>query len=135
MVIDSALDACAMLAYLRDEAGADVVEGLLADPSATCYAHSVNLCEVYYIQLREFGEVTARRGIDALLADGVVERSDLDREFWVSVGAFKSRGRIALPDCFCLTLAGRMSAQVVTADHKEFDPLLPLALCPILFIR
>ena len=44
-----ALDACAMIAYLQGEVGGSVVQSLLADPSTTCYAHSVNLCEVFYI--------------------------------------------------------------------------------------
>ena len=39
------LDACAMIAYLRNEAGADIVERLLNDPLIVCYAHSINLLE------------------------------------------------------------------------------------------
>ncbi len=45
------LDACAMIAYLNDEPGADVVEAAMIDPMNQCYAHAVNLCEVFY-QLR-----------------------------------------------------------------------------------
>ena len=39
------LDACAVLAYLDDEDGADLVEDILANE--TCYMHSVNICEVF----------------------------------------------------------------------------------------
>ena len=41
------LDAGAMIANLRDEPGADVVERILLDTDALCIAHAVNLCEVY----------------------------------------------------------------------------------------
>ena len=72
---------------------------------------------------------------DKLAGDGVQERSDMDADLWRGVGKFKSRGRIALPDCFCLALAERLEGQVVTSDHNEFDSLVPLNICPILFIR
>ena len=42
------LDACAMIAFLRGEPGADVVRAILHNPSDACYAHAINLCEVYY---------------------------------------------------------------------------------------
>ena len=41
------LDACALIAYLRAEAGASVVGDALADSANTCFAHGVNLCEVF----------------------------------------------------------------------------------------
>ena len=59
----------------------------------------------------------------------------MDDDFWRRVGEFKARGRISLADCFCLALAERLSGQVVTSDHKEFDPIVPLNIVPILFIR
>ncbi len=42
------LDACAMIAYLRNEVGRDVVEAVLIDSSGLCMAHAINLCEVFY---------------------------------------------------------------------------------------
>jgi hypothetical protein len=30
---------------------------------------------------------------------------------------------------------GEFNGEVITADHREFDPLVPLGLCPIRFIR
>ena len=40
------LDACAMIAFLKGEAGADVVENALLDANSQCMAHAINLCEV-----------------------------------------------------------------------------------------
>jgi PIN domain nuclease of toxin-antitoxin system len=42
------LDACAIIAFLKGEAGADVVENALLDRGSQCMAHAINLCEVYY---------------------------------------------------------------------------------------
>ena len=39
------LDACAIIALLRDEPGARIVEQLLLEQN--CMSHAVNLCEVY----------------------------------------------------------------------------------------
>ncbi len=60
-----------MLVYLKGEAGAHVVDGLLQSQTENCYAHSVNLCEVYYDFLRRSNESTAREAIADLYADGV----------------------------------------------------------------
>jgi predicted nucleic acid-binding protein len=124
-----------MIAYANAEPGGDVVDALLRDPNSLCSAHAINVCEVYYGVLRAADEQTVRQLITDLYADGVTERRDLSRRFWSRVGRLKARGRISLADCFCLALAQQLSGQVVTADHKEFDPLVPLGLCPILFIR
>ena len=129
------LDACAFVALIDGEPGGPLVESLLKDPGSTCYVHSVNLCEVYYQLIRVGGEAAARQVIDDLLSLGLIVRDALDRIFWEAVGERKARGRISLADCFCLCLAIRLGGRVVTADHKEFDPLVPLGLCPILFIR
>src|SRR5579859_979727 len=41
--MNHALDACAMIAYLRGEPGGTVVDGFLNTPADTCYAHTINL--------------------------------------------------------------------------------------------
>ena len=130
-----ALDACAMVAYLNGELGADVVATLLADPNNVCYAHAINLCEVYYGTLRATDEPTARAAIATLYADGVIARQDMSQRFWQRVGQLKARGRISIPDCFCIVLAQQLGGEVVTSDHHEFDPLVPLGIVPITFIR
>jgi PIN domain nuclease of toxin-antitoxin system len=129
------LDASALVAYIGGEPGGAVVASLLSDPSALCYAHSVNLCEVYYDSLRAAGPASARRVIATLFADGVVERRDMNRRFWQRVGALKARGRISLADCFCIALAQELQAEVVTSDRREFGPIVSLGIVPVRFIR
>jgi PIN domain nuclease of toxin-antitoxin system len=124
-----------MIAYLVGEPGGTVVEALLNDPAAFCCAHAVNLIEVFYEVLRAGNESDAQEAMRQLAANGVVFREDFDRVFWENVARLKSRGRISIADCFCIALAQRIGGEVVTADHREFDPLVPLGLCPIRFIR
>ncbi len=130
------MDANSLLASLREEPGAEITDGLLADPAAECIMHSVNLCEVYYDALREDGSDAAERVLKVFFALGLQERADMDEEFWKSIGHLKvNPGKVSLADCFALALAIRAGGTLVTADHHEFDRLVPLGLCPILFIR
>ena len=128
-------DACALVALLQGEPGGSVVDSLLKGPASTCHVHSVNLCEVYYQIIRIADETTADQAINDLLAVGLIVREDMDWIFCTEVGKRKAHGRISLADCFCLCPAISLGGRVVTSDHGEFDPLVPLGLCPILFIR
>ena len=129
------LDACAMIAYLRGEKGGTVVDGFLNDPTDKCYAHTINVLEVYYDFIRKHNEPIARQALKDLTAAGVIERPSMNKRFVLSVGQLKAKGRISIADCFCIVLAQVLSGQVVTSDHHEFDPRVPLGMVPILFIR
>ncbi len=129
------MDAGPMVAYLKAEPGAPMVAQTLTDNPGECYAHIFNLAEVYYLFFRRGGISTAEAAIQTLLNAGVMPREDADPVFWKAAAAFKGRHPLALPDGFCLALAQKLSGTVVTTDHAEFDPLVPLGYCPILFIR
>jgi PIN domain nuclease of toxin-antitoxin system len=47
------LAASAMLALVRNEPGAAEVLAALGTPGNTCYAHQVNLTEVFYVRARQ----------------------------------------------------------------------------------
>jgi PIN domain nuclease of toxin-antitoxin system len=130
-----ALDAGAKIAFLDYETGADVVEDLLTEPGSACYAHIFNLVEVYYIYFRRGGASLAEIAIQSLQGAGVIVQDLHDTAFWKEVGVLKGSYAFALPDAFCLALARRLGATVVTTDHTEFDPLVPLSIAPIKFIR
>src|SRR5262249_54863391 len=106
-------DSSALLALLRDEAGADVVDSLLSDRANVCLAHAVNLCEVYYDIARALDEAQARAAIQRLLLAGIGVREDMDTAFWQEAGRIKAQyRRVSLADCFCITLARRVNAEV-----------------------
>ncbi len=95
-----------------------------------------SLCEVYYDALRVGGESAGDEAVDKTDRLGIEIGEDMDEAFWKLIGRLKvNPGRISLADCFALALAIRTGGTLVTADHHEFDRLVPLNLCPILFIR
>jgi hypothetical protein len=123
-----------MIAFLDGEPGAEVVEDVLTEPGSTCSAHIFNLAEVYYIYFRRGGRLMAGDAIQSLLDVGILVRSDNDVGYWKEAATFKGSHAIALPDAFCVALARRLAGTAVTSDHAEYDPLVPLGYCPILFI-
>ncbi len=129
------LDACAMIALLKGEPGEEVVWAHLLDPDNTVYAHSLNLCEVYYQFRRNVGEAAADEAIEDLRYLGVIERSDLDEAFWKDASGLKSGGGISLADCIAVALTKRLGGTVLTSDHGEFDPVAAAGICPVTFIR
>lgn len=134
--MDHVLDACAMIAFLRGERGADGVAALLSNPEHTCYAHAVNLCEVFYDFVRASDLRTARSALRDLSRVGVISRRDMGRRFWQQVGELKGTiRRVSLADCFAIALAQSLNAPVVTSDHGEFDALVARKTCRVVFIR
>jgi len=130
------LDASAMIAYLRNEPGAEVVEDALTAPGSQCFAHAINLCEVFYDFFRSAGEVEATNAIADLTAIGITQRNDFDRDFWIAAGRLKgTHHRISLADCCGLTLAIRLDAEFLTTDHRELNSIAASGSYQIRFIR
>lgn len=133
--MSAVIDASALIAFLRDEPGAETVENVLGLPQ-TCYAHALNLCEVYYDFWRASNQNVAEAAIADLMGLGIEERTDMDSEFWREAGRLKAVHRkVSLADCCALALAKRLGANLVSADRHEFEPLLAAGICPIEFIR
>ena len=128
-------DASAMIAFLRNEAGAGIVEALLISETDTRIAHAINLCEVYYDFFRSSDEMTAKSAIADLENLGLIVREDMDRAFWQEVGRYKATNKVSLADCVAITLANRVGGEVVTADHHEFDAVASDGICHVRFIR
>jgi PIN domain nuclease of toxin-antitoxin system len=127
-------DASALIAFLRDEPGAEVVQNLLSLSSR--HLHALNLCEVYYDFWRAADKTAAESAIKDLIVLGVEERNDMDSEFWRKVGELKAIYRkVSLADCCGLALANRLGATFVSADRHELEPLLAAGICRIELIR
>ena len=123
-----------MIAYLKDEDGAEIVENHLAGDEV-CMAHAVNLCEVYYDYLRAEDENAARVAVETLKGDGLAVREDLDEPFWKEIGRYKTSYRVSLADCFAIALANRDEVRVSTSDRHEFGPIADQGVCEVEFIR
>jgi PIN domain nuclease of toxin-antitoxin system len=128
-------DANAMIAFLNDEPGADVVEGLLTEPGATIYAHAVNLAEVFYWSVRNEGEAKALLAYTGMRAVGIQPRADMDEAFWQDAAGYKAIHRMSLADAFAIALTNRVDGELITSDHHELDPVAAAGICPIRFFR
>ena len=128
-------DASALIAFLRLEPGAGTVRQLLRANRGDCYVHAINLCEVYYDFRRLDGETVAQRALQLIALVGITTREDMDSALWQDAGRLKADHRISLADAFCLALGRRLNYEIATTDHHEFDPLVPLGICQIRFIR
>ncbi len=130
------MDASALIALIKDEPGADVVDGILDNDTNTCFAHAVNLCEAYYDFVRTSSVNRADQLIAGLMRSGLMVRNDMDSAFWQQAGLHKAYvKRVSLADCFCMALADRLNAEVVTADRHEFEAVRNQGLCRVSFIR
>ncbi|MGH9638638.1 MAG: PIN domain-containing protein [Bryobacteraceae bacterium] len=130
------LDASAMIAFLRDEAGAEAVMDQMRQPERNMFAHALNLCEVYYDFAGASEEAIADEAINDLFALGITERNDMHAGFWRAMGRLKSSyKRVSLADCAALALAANSDAVLLTADRHELEPMRAAGICKIDFIR
>ncbi|MBS1870644.1 MAG: type II toxin-antitoxin system VapC family toxin [Actinobacteria bacterium] len=124
------LDASALLAYLRDEPGADVV----ADAVATgAVISTVNLGEVLSrVADRDTDPArVARQMTDRGLLDGAIAVEPFTTSDAIEVARLRPLTRdlgLSLGDRACLALAKRMDAPVLTADSAWSKLDLPLEL-------
>ena len=129
------LDACAVIAFERQEAGADVVERYLVEDSV-CWMHAINLCEVYYDFLRFGGSEAAMKVVQDLNGFNVQFYTEMDDSLWKAAARYKADlRRISLADCFALALTKQLNATLLTSDRKEFSAVREKGLCRVQFIR
>jgi ribonuclease VapC len=109
----SVLDASALLAYVLDEFGADIVEVALAEESSI---GAVNLAEVLS-KLSDVGEDpgTAMEHLGVLPFEVVAFDQDLAIET-ARLRATTARAGLSLGDRACLALGRRLGRRVLTAD-------------------
>jgi uncharacterized protein with PIN domain len=129
-------DACALIALLEDEPGAQSVEDLLQESAHRCLVHAINVCEVYYDLCRR-GDTEDAETLESLLTGYGLEIVDtLSPDLWRIAGKIKAHWRrVSLADCFALALAIQEKGTLVTSDHHELGPLAEAGVCPVRFIR
>jgi predicted nucleic acid-binding protein len=133
------LDACALIARIKNEPGADVVEGLLGQAVAgeiDLCINVVNLVEVYYGFMKEMGEDRARE-IMQTIQDTVIEVIDTTNgPVFEEVARLKSTLKnFSLADAFGLATASVFGGTFVTCDHHELGKFEGQITTPFLWIR
>ncbi|HTS37453.1 MAG TPA: PIN domain-containing protein [Candidatus Solibacter sp.] len=118
------LDSFALIAYFRDEPGAETVEALLV--SASKKDDPLHMTDVNYAEVKY--SIVKKDGADAWLeAAKILPGLPIDfhptsRALADSAADFKARFKMSLADAFAAALAKEKKAELVTGD-AEFKPL------------
>ena len=133
------LDACALIALLNKEDGADRVATLYEEAirgEAELFMSKVNLLEVYYGYLKEDGDAFAEQQFMAVEKSAVKINEVISNELLRQAGKIKcAHKRISLADSFAVAQAVVSNAVLVTADHHELDAIDKAGLIEFLWIR
>ncbi len=130
------LDACGLIAFLRNEAGAEIIKEILLNQkkeSDIIIMHLVNFSEVYYDTLRTSGKMDADYLFQFVPSLGVHFSSEFSNDFIQKLGKFKVEFKISLADSFALALAESTNGTLLTSDHHEFEKITESV--KIMFIR
>jgi len=114
------LDACALLALLQDEPGAEKMEQLFhaaAEADRPVYISAVNWAEVLYKMERKFG-LYGLTGARHFLQTMPLETVPVDRELAEAAAHLKNQCKLGLADAFAAALAKHKKAELITGDHE-----------------
>ena len=114
------LDSFALLAYFRDEPGADAVESLLVTASrkdTPLLMTEVDYAEVKYTLVKKNGQAAWDEAAKVL--QGLpIEFHPAGRELADLAADFKARVNFSLADAFAAALSKKHKAQLVTGDPE-----------------
>ena len=120
------VDACALLAFLNDESGANMFDALLQQVKigeCTLFMHTLNVLEIYYGVFREDGQAKAEDVLAKILALPMTIVENLSEAVFKEAGRLKAVYRVSLADAIALAEAKTRHTHLVTSDHHEFDPI------------
>ena len=133
------LDACAFLAFLDDEEGADIIINLIdraKREEITLSMNAANLIEIYYDRIRIAGPEDADDIIRKLYEDSPVSIiEELNPAIVREAAYFKSKGKMSFADAILVATARCTGSTVVTCDHIELEPIEQQEHIPFLWIR
>ena len=118
------LDSFALIAYFRDEPGAEAIEQLLVSASkkdSPLHMSDVNYVEVKYSIVKKDGAAAWAKA--AKVMEGLpIDFHSTTRALADTAADFKVRFKLSLADAFAAALAREKKAELVTGD-PEFKPL------------
>lgn len=120
------LDACALIAFLRQEEGdKEIIELFEAASKGTInlYLHHVTLTEIVYDRIRFNPQENLQGFIQQIVSLPIVLSGEMPHELVIAAARFKATKRISFADSFVLGFAQLHNAAVITSDHHEFDPI------------
>ena len=132
------LDACAVLAVLGQEPGADKVVEIYKKAFSgeiSLLINKLNLLEVYYALYRVYGKKQAGRFLEEFKHSPITINSEITDEVFEEAGRLKASYKISLADSIALAEASVSDAVLLTADHHEFDVIEKMERISLFWIR
>jgi len=120
------LDACALLAFLNDEEGAEKIEDLLNQSAVSDVSVSmsiINLFEVYYSELRDKGAEIAQIVLDMVQHYSIKIIDTISEQVFREAARMKATHKMSIADCIGLATAIELSGQFVSSDHHELEAI------------
>jgi predicted nucleic acid-binding protein len=117
------LDACALIAYLNQETGADEVDNILSQTNCTRLISIINVYEVCYDAARVSGFEEGVKLYQEIQTLPMIIVREIEEEAMKHAMHFKINYQVSVADSIALGLAKSKGATLVTADHHELDPI------------
>ena len=122
------LDACAMIAVINREEGAEVVDNLFQQAfkgEINLYMSIINLLEVNYGFIRDIG-ITKTQEIMKRIDDTPLEViSTISQQTYNEAARIKgTHHKLSLADSVGLAAAAELDGIFVTSDHHEFEAIV-----------
>ena len=117
-------DACALIALLKREQGADQVRALLNEAQAgqsVISMNTINLIEVYYWFYRSLGREKSGLILEMIYAMPIQFIDSIDAVIFSEASRLKAQSAIPLGDCIGLATAIKMNGVFVTSDHNDLE--------------
>lgn len=115
------IDSYALIGYLENEPFAGRIEKYLKlarKAEVSLYLHAIHLGEVYYITLREQGQISADLAYARIKAFPLTFIDVIDEELLLKAATFKANYPISYADSFATALAKIYNCILLTGDPE-----------------
>ena len=115
------LDSHALLAYLNEEAGHEVVRKILSmaqNSGNLILMNEINVGETYYILFRERGSKKSDYFLDTILNSLPIVTVSNNFQDVIEAARIKAEYPLSFADCFAVATACREKARVITGDPE-----------------
>ena len=120
------MDACALIALLAGEPGAEKVRDIIQDAidgKATIKINQINLLEVYYHVINVYNQNEADKMLEKIKEFPIEVIIGLNDDIFKEAGRIKSKHKIPLGDSIAVAECIIGEGSLVTSDHTDLEKI------------
>ncbi len=132
------LDSSALLAFLSNEEGADIVSEHIKNSSANeieLFVHSINCLEIFYKIYKRKGKKKSFEVLNAIQKLPIIIVKELSVNILKIAGEIKANNNLSLADSITVGLTKSIDGILLTSDHHELGPIQKQRIIKIKWIR